>query len=185
MKLLTLTSSSPDFHIATLDSCYLHFPVIFLLILSLSILLSLCYKYVSCPKHIQNSPFKFTIVSFSLHFPLRFLFKLHYHLVGVIPWIVSSDYVSIFFTCSFFKTVFQLDLGFLDYIPFSQKSVNIFPLSYSFSNVAEETSNLFSWPCMQHILSNYKFVWSKLWSHSQSHPIPVTVWGGSTLTTIW
>lgn len=91
----------------------------------------------------------------------------------------------IFFTCSFFKTVFQLDLGFWDYIPFSQKSVNIFPLSYSFSNVAEEISNLFSWSCMQHILSNCKFVWSKLWSHSQSHPIPVTVWGGSTLTTIW
>lgn len=31
-----------------------------------------------------------------------------------------------FFTCSFLKTVFQLGLGFGDYIPFSQKFVNIF-----------------------------------------------------------
>ena len=49
-----------------------------------------------------------------------------------------------FFTCCVLKTVFQLGLGFLDYIPFSQRSVNIFPLSCIFSNVAEEISNLSS-----------------------------------------
>ena len=67
-----------------------------------------------------------------------------------------------FFTCSFLKTVFQLGLGFLDYIPFSQKSVNIFLLPYSSSSVAEEISNLFSWPCMQYILSNCEFLWGTL-----------------------
>lgn len=44
MKLLTLTPSSPDFHIAPLIPVTYIFPVIFLLILSLSISLSLCLQ---------------------------------------------------------------------------------------------------------------------------------------------
>lgn len=52
VMLWALNSSLSDIHIANPASYYLHIPVLSLLVSSLLISLSLCYKYVPCTKHI-------------------------------------------------------------------------------------------------------------------------------------